>query len=99
MVILATRIAGGGMDPRLVERMPELEAWSSPFLKLSRDIDTYAVNLVNQAPRDCEAALALVDACIDRPDDDDCLATTEERAWSSPIFVEWGGEAVGGDAA
>jgi len=28
-----------------------------------------------------------VQPCFDRPDDDDCLAETEERAWSSPIFV------------
>jgi hypothetical protein len=28
-----------------------------------------------------------VNPCFGRPDDDECLAETEERAWSSPIFV------------
>jgi len=28
-----------------------------------------------------------VDPCFGRADDDECLAQTEERAWSSPIFV------------
>jgi hypothetical protein len=29
-----------------------------------------------------------VKPCIGLPDEDDCLAPTEERAWSSPIFIE-----------
>jgi hypothetical protein len=32
-----------------------------------------------------------VDPCFGRPDEDECLAQIEERAWSSPIFVNHAG--------
>ncbi|MBW2421416.1 MAG: DUF3604 domain-containing protein [Deltaproteobacteria bacterium] len=32
-----------------------------------------------------------VNPCFGRPADDECLAETEERAWSSPIFVDHAG--------
>ncbi|MCA9505696.1 MAG: DUF3604 domain-containing protein [Myxococcota bacterium] len=37
--------------------------------------------------RDENGRCVQVDPCFGRPDDDECLAQTEERAWSSPIFV------------
>jgi hypothetical protein len=30
-----------------------------------------------------------LDPCFDRPDSDECLAPSEQRAWSSPIFVDF----------
>jgi hypothetical protein len=38
--------------------------------------------------KDAEGNCAKVKPCIGVPDSDDCLAKTEERAWSSPIFIE-----------
>jgi len=41
--------------------------------------------------RDASGRCVEVSPCGDRADDDDCLAETEERAWSSPIFVGFDG--------
>ena len=37
--------------------------------------------------RDGEGRCVQVDPCFGRPAEDECLSQTEERAWSSPIFV------------
>jgi hypothetical protein len=37
--------------------------------------------------RDASGRCVQVDPCFGRPESDECLAETEERAWSSPIFV------------
>lgn len=67
------------------------------YLRAGRDTLYYARAI--EAPSDAVAADPLgcrrdengrcvqVDPCFGRPDDDECLAQTEERAWSSPIFV------------
>ena len=41
--------------------------------------------------RDESGRCVAINPCFDRPADDDCLAETEERAWSSPIFVNQAG--------
>ncbi|MEM9176552.1 MAG: DUF3604 domain-containing protein [Myxococcota bacterium] len=73
--------------------------WSDPEFAGSKRDALYYVRAI-EAPseavgadalactRDAEGRCLRVDACMDRPDADDCLAETEERAWSSPIFVE-----------
>jgi hypothetical protein len=46
---------------------------------------------VNGDPLGCERDAAgrcvAIDACFERADDDDCLAPSAHRAWSSPIFL------------
>jgi hypothetical protein len=48
-----------------------------------------AVNAGNlRCERDQAGACVKTNACQGVPHDDDCLTLTEERAWSSPIFVD-----------
>ncbi|HVN40798.1 MAG TPA: DUF3604 domain-containing protein [Myxococcota bacterium] len=46
--------------------------------------------------RDASGRCVKMQPCAERPDTDDCLAPTEERAWSSPIFVAYRAEGGGG---
>lgn len=67
------------------------------FAASSRDALYYARAIEAPSPavgadplgcrRNAEGRCIEVDPCFGRPADDDCLAETEERAWSSPIFV------------
>lgn len=64
LVILGTRVAGAGLDPRLCERMPRLEVWTSPFLELSRLVDRYAEAYVEgRHLQHVAAARAIVARC------------------------------------
>jgi hypothetical protein len=73
---------------------PELGAAARDALYYVRAIEEPSL-AVAADPLRCEkderGRCVEVSPCMDRADDDDCLASTEERAWSSPIFVEWAG--------
>ncbi len=68
MVILATRVAGAGVEPQLSERMPQLEAWGSPFIRLSRTIDRFAEAHVSpgDGPTNADEALLAIQQCVDQ---------------------------------
>ncbi len=69
---------------------PEFETAGRDTLYYARAIEEESL-AVGADPlsctRDATGQCIAVDACKDRPDSDDCLAPTEERAWSSPIFI------------
>ncbi|MEM9695499.1 MAG: hypothetical protein AAGA56_23340, partial [Myxococcota bacterium] len=69
IIILATRVAGAGMDARLSSRLPSLERWGSPFLELSRVADQFAEEFVRSSAaggenRARDEALAVVEQCL-----------------------------------
>ena len=90
-------------DPwKVVECAPSAEGCVGTFTDESfaaggRDALYYARAIESPSPavgadplgcrRDEAGRCVEVDPCFGRPDADDCLAQTEERAWSSPIFV------------
>lgn len=68
LIILATRIASGGLDPRLTQRLPALEAWQSPFIELSRHVDHFAEGYVagTATQEELERAIAIAEKCAER---------------------------------
>ena len=70
---------------------PEYEKVGRDFLYYVRAIEAPSL-AVGADPLGCtydeSGRCTRVAPCSDRPNEDDCLAETEERAWSSPIFVD-----------
>ena len=65
MVILATRIAGAGLEARLLERIPSLTQWGSPFVTLSRVVDHFAERYLGDEHHDTiEATVGYIDDCL-----------------------------------
>ncbi len=73
---------------------PELGSGARDALYYVRAIEESSLAVAAdplRCERDARGHCLEVSPCIGLADDDDCLAATEERAWSSPIFVEWAG--------
>jgi len=69
---------------------PDFQTSGRDALYYVRAIETPspAVNADNlRCERDETGRCISVHACLDVPNSDDCLADTEQRAWSSPIFL------------
>ena len=80
---------GGGCQVAFSD--PELPGLGRDALYYVRAIEEPSL-AVGANPLGCTAdesgRCVSLDICSERPTDDDCLAETEERAWSSPIFVD-----------
>ncbi|MFT6397842.1 MAG: site-specific recombinase [Bradymonadia bacterium] len=65
IIILATRVAGIGVEARLSERMPTLEAWNSPFIELSRRLDRFAEAYVQREGHEAlaDGTLGVIVSC------------------------------------
>jgi len=52
-------------------------------------VDADPLGCAHDLERNAEGLCVELDPCFERTDDDDCLAPSEQRAWSSPIFVDY----------
>ncbi len=76
---------------------PDFASTGRDTLYYARAIEepSLAVNADNlRCERDEEGNCVRIRPCVGVDPADDCLAETEERAWSSPIFVDFSPEAV-----
>ncbi|NNK63859.1 MAG: DUF3604 domain-containing protein, partial [Gemmatimonadetes bacterium] len=86
--------AAGGCSVEFIDE--EFSATGRDTLYYVRAIEAPSLAIGANAQgceRDAKGRCVSLDACGDRPPEDDCLSFTEERAWSSPIFVAHGDQA------
>jgi len=79
---------------RVVFTDPEFETSGRDAVYYVRAVEepSEAVNAAGlRCDRDESGRCERVHPCNPEPRDDDCLAETEQRAWSSPIFVDHAG--------
>ena len=86
--------AGGGSGCQVAFADPEFGGSGRDALYYVRAIEEKSL-AVDADPLGCSydetGRCTSIDPCFGRPDEDECLAETEERAWSSPIFVNQAG--------